>query len=1028
MSTGDLEEAAESAPLLPIRQISARAIRSRKSLRADLSKQPWMKVKTILHADALERLQDADYVQDHFSKLDPDEVARAASILRSLTEDGGSPTSPKSAESGTPRENIAGREEFRKAMMFKRRPMEAVTILHFAIWFVAEHGADPEIIEDVLRNLSDPDDALWPAHCHFSRVDGVPTDAYVSAVHIAASLGQVSILKMLLKHATEKTSPAKRMTKDAFVCEWAKLLPEGSTGENYLDNTQVDPKHLHYQPIHDSTYAGNGEVTLWLLRNAADPCARNNKDITPLHFVAFSGLKGGLGTSLGDDLAKIVRSLQRTGQAVGAKADMHLFIPGCRNVTPLEVAVQDASRFPQDHLGLLAPCLASSSTNLSYFDDVKQIAEVTPEGALNLVRNIAEKGKESNNILQRFRICAQMEGKSDQFASIFYMAPLAAGEMLDLLEIEPMIEDPAHHSIPTKTSLWGFFQNIPMRCTYQHDVVKQEGLMVPSWDNQEKIKDSQQRTGAKFLSKRNEEEVSHHGHSPWHDQFTPKVKKAARNSYIKRVRVVASLLPGILDIDVFMAFAQCQHEHLSIMSKKTVQGAITCLWGNDIEHVWAVRGIFLFVDMVAYVTVAGLIQSDTHAGSLCWPIIAAGNFNCLSLVVSHNISLVQKWSQHASDSTMSAMWSPLSRWNLGYSVPMLLQAALGTCFVVDMYVNNSSEGHAEERSHWDDVLLAACLLISCFRFIWMWRLSVIGSRIYSITQTFLAGAVNQVLFITFLLLFSFICALMVLSRQHTATLAVMAYRGFLFGDGDGFNSVGMHMSDHDSPSMPTTSGALIGFAVFGSFFFNVIVLNIIIAIYGNEYDRVQPETPGLFMQGRADYCVKAVLSTYVISWRGVFVNELLIVGALISIVAGMVGGRFGIGIFMSASLLCLGQTLLPMALIQCSWFSPEGQDADDRLRYLWMCHPRDWQWRTDGDAKLALTEDVGEEDNDADEKMDMLDEKVDALGAQMEQILRALRAQKNPELGKRKGVAEEIDVTLSQGTGTSSRRSSLPVL
>jgi len=179
MSTGDLEEAAESAPLLPIRQISARAIRSRKSLRADLSKQLSMKVKTILHADALERLQDADYVQDHFSKLDPDEVARAASILRSLTEDGGSPTSPKSAESGTPRENIAGREEFRKAMMFKRRPMEAVTILHFAIWFVAEHGADPEIIEDVLRNLSDPDDALWPAHCHFSRVDGVPTDAYV---------------------------------------------------------------------------------------------------------------------------------------------------------------------------------------------------------------------------------------------------------------------------------------------------------------------------------------------------------------------------------------------------------------------------------------------------------------------------------------------------------------------------------------------------------------------------------------------------------------------------------------------------------------------------------------------------------------------------------------------------------------------------------------------------------------------------------------------------------------------------------
>jgi len=973
LETGDLEDGGdESEPLLPMvghKSMQIPTKRWQAGARPSLQHAPSSKMLST----KLEKLQDPVYLKDHFSALNADEVTRAASLLQKVTECGDL-------------EVVEGREEYQEVVFFKRRPMQTATLLHFAIWFVSEHSADTDIVEDVLRHLGDPDDALWPASYSGGTVDGVRVDAYVSAVHIAASLGQVAILKILLKHATEMTSPAKRMTKDVFVSEWAKLLPISSTGEDYFDHTNENSKQLYYQPIHDSTYAGNGEVTLWLLRQQADPCARNNKDITPLHFVAFSGLMGGLGASLGEDLAKIVKSLQRTGNAVGAKANMSLFIPDARDVTPLEVAVQDASRFPQDHLGLLAPCLADSHGSLSYFDDVKHIAEVTPDGALNLVRNIAEKGKENHHVLRRLRICAQLPGQSDQLARIFYTAPLAASELLDLLEVEPLVEDPAHHTLPTKTSLWGFFQNVPMRCTYQHDFLKKEGLMMPFWAYKNRPAASYKRKGD---SPRNHEFDT----SNWHEDFLNKTRPQARASYIKRVRVVASLMPGILDIDVFMAFAQCQHEHLAIMSKKTVQGSIVCLWGNVIEHVWAIRGIFLFFDMGAYVTVSGLIQADMHQGSLCWPIIAASNFTSVITLVSHNVSLLTKWSSHGSDSIMSAMWSPLSRWNLFCTVGLGCHTLLGTIFVVDMYVKTSLDVQAHDRTYLDDVLLAACLLMSCFRFIWMWRLSTVGSRIYSICQTFLAGAVFQVLFITFLLLFSFICALMVLSRVHTARLAVLAYRGFLFGDGDGFNGVGMHLAEDDSSEWgvwPEQNGALIAFAVFGSFFFNVIVLNIIIAIYGNEYDRVQPETPGLFMQGRADYCVKSILSTYVIAWRGETFNELLIVGSLISILAGVVLGKFGINMFMSATMLTFGQVLLPMAMIQCSWFSPEGQDADDRARYLWMCHPRDWHWTTD--AKIGENGDDGDHaESEIDEKLFMLDDKVNALDDKMKQMIALLQ-------------------------------------
>merc|ERR1719359_2322146 len=181
------------------------------------------------------------------------------------------------------------------------------------------------------------------------------------------------------------------------------------------------------------------------------------------------------------------------------------------------------------------------------------------------------------------------------------------------------------------------------------------------------------------------------------------------------------------------------------------------------------------------------MEEDMHHGSLCWPIIAAGNFHTLISAFSHNAAVLRKWSQHGEDSTMCDMWSPTSTWSLMYTVPMFLHGVLGFLFVLFSMILEADSN----RSHFYDILMACCLLLSCFRFICMWRLSVIGSRIYTIVQTFLASAVNQMLFITFLLLFAFIVALMVLSRFHTVALFLASYRGFLFGDGDGFNGLGM---------------------------------------------------------------------------------------------------------------------------------------------------------------------------------------------------------------------------------------------
>lgn len=919
--------------------------------------------------NGLHFLQNEMQVKDSYPKLDADAVGKAAKELahclgivlgdRSSSEDEdefssdeGEGTSTAQVTESSVCKLISLKERYHSIMMFKHRPVQEATLLHFAIWFVSEFGAEPRTVQALLDMMDDPDDVFAPSY----YLPGSPKVVFVSAVHLAAGFGLVEVLRMLTDHVSQRTSPEQRMSPESYMSQWAHMCPSGTTVEEYRELAKQDQVIKFYQPIHDSTYGGNADVTLYLLKQQVDPCTENNHHITPLHFVAFVGISGGLEDTIGDDLKKIVSGLQRTGKAVTAKADMGRFISdmGTKKVTPLEVAVQDASRFPQEHLGLLAPCMADGS-GLTYFDEIKTISDVTAEGALRLVQIIAERGRENLNVLRRFRINAQMKGKSDVLASILYTAPRAASDMLELLEVNPEVEDAAHHPLPAKTSLWGLFQNQTMRCTYQSDVVKKQALQMPYWEYKARAdpKDYKSPRVAAVTEK------------TWHDVFIPNPKRHKRSTHIRNVHVVVSLLPNILDIDIFMALAHCQMEHLAIMNQKTVQGVVTCLWSNLIEDVWKVEVVFRFFDVWAYVALSVLVQQGEHLTSMCWPVIASGNIYSLVMIGTHLFSVCRKWWNFQGDESMQNMWSPASRWNLSHTILYAAQTFIGSALVIDLAVKHSNE---DKRDSFDDALLALCLLISCFKFIWMWRLSNVGSRIYTIVQTFLASAVNQMLFITFMLLFSFIVAIMVLSRLHSWRLAIDSYRGFLFGDGDGFNGLNMDV-DHDySPSFES-NGTLLAFSVFGSFFFNVIVLNIIIAIYGHEYDRLEDDTPKLFMWGRADYCVKTLLSTYLIHWRGPEFNRGLQVITVGCLVGGVYAAKYSLNMWVSALLLATAQVLLPMAMVQCAWFSPEGQDSEDQARYLWICHPPDWMWQSDD----------GSWENDYTAKQELLETKIESV-------------------------------------------------
>jgi len=405
--------------------------------------------------------------------------------------------------------------------------------------------------------------------------------------------------------------------------------------------------------------------------------------------------------------------------------------------------------------------------------------------------------------------------------------------------------------------------------------------------------------------------------------------------------------------------------------------------------------LFRFSEMAAYIALAVFIPAQDAGISLPFSIIAGSTMHQIVAVGCTFISTIRKWAQQQ-DTTLATMWSPNSPWARNYAISMLLQSSLAMAYVIDLSFKDG------QRSRFDDRLLAVCLLMGCCRFIWAWRLSVVGSTIYTIVETFVAGAVNQMLFITFMLLMSFIMALMVLSRLHTMGLAAYAFRAVIFGDGDGFSDIGMDISHDTVFGGKNTDGVLVAFVVFGAFFFNVIVLNIIIAIYGHEYEKSQQNTPSQFMLGRADYCVKAILSSYMIPWKGETFNRCLILAASISIIISLVLGSSpvyvsGVYMWLSAVLFAVGVTLMRMALIQCDWFSPEGQDSEDHQRFLWVCHSRDWN-KTEQD--VGMEDRMDEMQEKMDENMDRMESKLGKVDDKLGQIFNALQLQDLSKLKK----------------------------
>eukprot|EP00931_Biecheleriopsis_adriatica_P061034 TRINITY_DN36683_c0_g1_i1.p1 TRINITY_DN36683_c0_g1~~TRINITY_DN36683_c0_g1_i1.p1 ORF type:complete len:1088 (+),score=167.69 TRINITY_DN36683_c0_g1_i1:25-3288(+) len=745
-------------------------------------------------------------------RLDAEEVLRCRVLLESIRS-GSIPDIDQSMLE----------TEFRNCVIFKNRPLTRCKVLHFAIVEAALHE-DGDIVSSVLEKNAQVD---AKATYQTTKKEAV-YETELQAIHIAAGLGSIHAMEALKSHWCSQ--PGKQAS--SFLCQEATVKE--------VKDAASEVKTPFYSPIHDAVYLGHKDAVIWLLENKAEP-STNKDGCTPLHFVARIG--GSLRT---DHVRELVTELLHHKCNLEARSYGEVKpYPSesvMQNKIPLEVAAM--SQYPKELLYLLAP--SYQSTDLStprLFADIlllsKRNINVAEAYARQLVDRVQKSGDNFRNIVIKE---AQVPGSVDRMASLLYMVPGAGAAMLELLTVDPEIQDYAKNPIPTRSDLRGS----PLRCTYQTDTTWKGGVRWPCW---------------KFDANKPMEERD------WQQRFMPDrfvplhapELNAGRQDSVYDVEAKVVMLPNMLDVDILMALTRTWDGQNHMFAKLPVQATITCLWDNLVWPVFASSWIFMVIELTALVF-WGLSAPSPHSNSnspqnvpFYWSILLSGALRELINLLWWFLAHWSKWHSH-DDATMKSLWEIkqflADPWFLSMCILLLCRFSLVLPCCYESFYTDSDPVMTE----WEQAMLAVNAFTQGFAVTYMLRLLNRFKRILAIFKTFFSRTILEMLLIALMIFASFSLAFLMLIRKREAGWTVMyLYRGLMFGDGDGLDRMGLNLDD-EKPEH-SNHFALVVFMMCGTILFNITILNLVIAIYGNEYDATNSETHLHFLKERAKYCL-----------------------------------------------------------------------------------------------------------------------------------------------------------------------------
>jgi len=429
--------------------------------------------------------------------------------------------------------------------------------------------------------------------------------------------------------------------------------------------------------------------------------------------------------------------------------------------------------------------------------------------------------------------------------------------------------------------------------------------------------------------------------------------------YVKECVVKVMLIPNVLDIDILWALSRTPQHNFDIFTRLPVQAIINGMWTGLCLSTYIADYMMRSVELIAVilVTVANTesfkhfnINMHTRTTWTTWILVVSVNLLCAAVFKEFIMISCWTWNYWAHGSrkrkkgqrvkdmlnldtvkNYSAMWafknfllrSLLPYEVIGWLLLVFLVISLlfypvtlkKTPMVTFVYVLNLFT-----RS-------MTVVRLSC-------TIDVKGKRVIAIMQTASAASVLEMVMVSLLFGAMFFVAAQSLQEHLSWSVdLVKMYRILFFADGDMLEDVGLDVLCGEAK--PCTGLNFVKqsvnsvFLTGSTFFFNIMILNLLIAVFGNEYDRRFLESTKDFMAAKACFSCKYyfMLSLF----KNIPCAKLLPLVWFPLLIFGLAHAESR---WLSIFLLALGEVLL------LAW-TRHGSciDLGEKSKFLWWFHP-----------------------------------------------------------------------------------------
>jgi len=464
---------------------------------------------------------------------------------------------------------------------------------------------------------------------------------------------------------------------------------------------------------------------------------------------------------------------------------------------------------------------------------------------------------------------------TDCLAQLIYLAPVAAGILFDLLLEDLEKNNPLQdlHSKPHLEikGIWGIVMNDPMIAVYTNTDLK----------------------GKKEIAENHE------------------LTNANRDPNVYEVTRKRCVVSNIMDLDIIQALAYTNE--VQIFAKESVQALLFCAWRPMMVPMVRIQTCLALLDLAAVLawgltTAKGTVfdrfwwskthdsrdgkwlvahdypadawkigtgmqhvyayNSPRHVPS-CWNVLAASALRQVIALIFRTITFWERWrtakkrqkageEKPGEEGSLRVFWG----WHPFFLMitngqPLLLIFKSGF-LILTIGKSEQVMTSAEQSMLCATFFFTVAALLTPYRVV----MSKISLSLMSIKKAVLDDdAFYFVIFISVIFIF-FILAWEIIDRENTFLFAlVQGFRGLIVGDGDGLDFLGLK-TDDDTVRDEEAHKFKAAFGIIGMMLFFTYLMQLLIAIFSNTYDKASKYVWLHFHQARAQDLRDAILGLH----------------------------------------------------------------------------------------------------------------------------------------------------------------------